>query len=176
MLEELKETTDKLAKGRALGPDGVPIEFFQLFQDKVGPTMLQILNNAMHEGLFNKLVTQGLIIFLPKKGDLCLLSNMRPLTLLNMLYKLYTKAFQLHLLPVLQKFIGHLQNVFFLGRSIHHTILLINELLHRAIADGQDFILLKLDIHKTFDKLEWFFLFRVLDHIGHFCQGNYCYY
>lgn len=75
-LEEIRTTTFALAKGRAPGPDGVPIEFFQVFWDKVGPTVLLILNGSIHKGFFDSLVTQGLIIFLPKKGDLCLLSNM----------------------------------------------------------------------------------------------------
>lgn len=54
----------------------------------------------------------------------------------------------------------------FFRDSIHHSILLTNELLQRALESGVDHIFLKLDICKAFHKLEWAFLYRLLKHLG----------
>lgn len=43
---------------------------------------------------------------------------------------------------------------------------MLNEILHQAEKDGGQFALLKLDIINPFDKLEWPFLFKILDKFG----------
>lgn len=95
-----------------------------------------------------------------------LLSNKRPITLLNMIYKIGAKVFQMRLAPILQVFISQQQFAFLPGRNIHHSILLLNEILHQAESDGGQYALLKLDIVKAFDKLEWPFLLKILDKFG----------
>lgn len=109
---------------------------------------------------------QGHIVLIPKKGDQFLVSNKHPLTLLNVIYKIWAKAYQLRLSKVLNRFISYHQSAFLPGRSIHHSVLLRNEILHRVALSGLDFALLKLDICKAFDKTEWDFLIALLEHIG----------
>lgn len=112
------------------------------------------------------MITQGLIILLHKKGIPTMLQNKRPLTLLNSVYKIFTKLFQLRLSPILQKLISANQSAFLPGRSIHHSILLTNELLHLVRILGEDFIFLKLDMVKAFDKVDWKFLYALLRKLG----------
>lgn len=82
------------------------------------------------------------------------------------MYKIWTKAYQLWLTPILSRFISTTQSAFLPDRSIHHSILLTNEILHRAGLSEEDFIFLKLDVSKAFDKLEWDFLLALLQHLG----------
>lgn len=123
------------------------------------------LTETISGGLFHVQICRGAIVLIPKKGSQLLLSNKWLLTLLNTIYKIFAKVYQLRLTSV-QRFISHHQSAFLSGRSIHHSILLTNELLHRAMALGVDHILFKLDICKAFDKLEWDFLYWLLQHIG----------
>jgi hypothetical protein len=52
------------------------------------------------------------------------------------------------------------------GRSIHHSLLLMSELLYFAGESEIPHILMKLDITKAFDKLEWSVLLPLLEHLG----------
>lgn len=146
--------------------DGVAIEFYQVFWDKLGPTIQVVINQVVREGYLHEEITTSLIILLHKRGDHCLLSNKRGLTLLNALYKILTKALQIRLMPILMRIIFVQQSVFLLDRSIHHNVLLVNKLLYRASMEEDDLVALKLDMYKAFDMMEWLFLFVLLAHLG----------
>lgn len=55
---------------------------------------------------------------------------------------------------------------FLRGRSIHHAMMLTNEVLHKAKLVEEAFLLLKLDTIKAFDCMGWIFLTRLLVKIG----------
>lgn len=111
-------------------------------------------------------ITRGAIVLLPKKADQKLLANKRPITLLNTCYKIGAKAFQRRLSPILQRIISYQQSAFLPGRNIHHSLLLIGEMLHQAHESGEEHILMKLDISKAFDRLEWDFIIAVVERTG----------
>lgn len=56
--------------------------------------------------------------------------------------------------------------MFLPDRSIHHALLLVNGILHKAKKSGRNFILLKLDTIKAFDCIDWNFLYRLLERLG----------
>lgn len=163
---ELFTTANQMKKGRVPGPDGVPLEFYITFWEHVGPLIHEILLEGLQIDQFHVRIVKGHIVLIPKKGNQFLVSNKRPLTLLNVVYKIWAKPYQLRLSKVLNRFISYHQSAFLPGRSIHHSVLLLNEILHRAALSGLDFALLKLDICKAFDKTEWDFLIALLEHIG----------
>lgn len=148
------------------GPDGVPVELFQELWPVVGPQLTEILNQGVAQGSFPPDLTKGHIVLLPKKLDQTLLTNKRPITLLNVAYKIGAKALQQHLTPLLQRIITPQQFAFLPRRNIHHSLLLMGEMLHQAAISGEEYILLKLDVVKAFDKLEWPFLLAVIEKMG----------
>lgn len=165
-IQELGEAARCMPKLKCPGADGIPVEFFQQAWTLVGPLLLQVLNNGMQRGAFPRDITRGLIVLLPKKNDQRLLTNKRPITLLSVAYKIGAKAMQKRLTPILQRIITPQQSAFLPGRNIHHSILLLGEMLQQAEASGEDHILLKFDVIKAFDRLEWPFLLEVLRRIG----------
>lgn len=76
--------------------------------------------------------------------------------------KILTKLYQLRLSHVLQEFILENQNAFLSGRSIHHSLILINEILHKAQALTQELLLLKFDVVKAFYCIGWLFMYALL--------------
>jgi hypothetical protein len=54
------------------------------------------------------------------------------------------------------------------GRNILYNNFLVQEGLVLAIESGQDLVLLLLNFEKTFDRIEWGFLFQTLSKLG-FC-------
>lgn len=79
---------------------------------------------------------EGIITLLAKKGDQMLLTNKRPISLLTMKYKINAKAFELRIILALIKIISTQHYAYFPGRSIHQTLLLMNEMVYEVLAFG----------------------------------------
>lgn len=144
-LEELHSAALQMARNKVAGPDRIPVEFILTIWQQLGPLIHRIFTQGIEAGEFHPWLVAGLIILLAKKGDQRYLGNKRPLTLLNVIFKICSKAYQLRLTPILQDFINEQQHAFLLGRSIHRALLFLNEMLHCSKVAEKFFILLKLD-------------------------------
>lgn len=134
--------------------------------EEIDPILLHVLQDGLEKGEIDPKLTIGVLILLVKRGDELLIGNKRNLTLLNNGLKILTKLYQLCLSKLLQEFIYKQQQGFLSGRNIHKSIMLLNEILHKAKELGEDFILLKLDMVKAFVFMCWEFLICLLHIIG----------
>jgi 3'-phosphoadenosine 5'-phosphosulfate sulfotransferase (PAPS reductase)/FAD synthetase len=91
------------------------------------------------------------------------LFNSKPITLLNVTYKIFAKAFQMQMQLVLMEAISQDQSTFLPFRFILNTILLIHETITWVKKSKQPLILLKLNFYKAYDKVDWRFLFNYMD-------------
>ena len=90
-IQEVDEfVTKKLkTKMKSPGPDGVPYEFFVKIWKEIRTLVFRIINWIFETKKMPNNLPEGLIVFLPKKGkDKTIIKNLRPLTLLNTLYKI----------------------------------------------------------------------------------------
>lgn len=85
---------------------------------------------------------------------------------MNSIYKIGAEVMQRRLSSLLQRIILPQQSAFLPGRNIHHNFLLLSEMLHRANTSGEEFILLKMDVCKAFDHLEWPIILAVVEKSG----------
>lgn len=95
-----------------------------------------------------------------------MLMNKRPIRLLNTVYKLGAKVMQRRLTPILQRMIPPQQFTLLLGSNIHHSLILLGEMLQQAASTGEEYVLLKMDVIKAFDRLNWSYPFAILDKSG----------
>lgn len=137
-VEELGEAARIMKRRKCPGPDGIPVELFQEMWPTVGPQLTEILNQGIERESFTQELTRGNIVLLPKKLEQSLLTNKRPITLLNAAYKIGAKAMQRRLTPLLQRIITPQQFAFLLGRNIHHSLLLMGEMLQQATVSGEE--------------------------------------
>jgi hypothetical protein len=107
--------------------------------------------------------TQGVISTLHKSGARDVLSNYRPITLLNTDYKLLTKVLANRLAPALGRAIGPEQSAYLPGRDISDRVWLLLLLMLNAQQTG---VLALLDIIKAFDTLDREFVFAMLEAVG----------
>ena len=83
MLKKLK------IKLKSMGPDGIPYEFFNILWKDLRWLVFRVLDWIFTSKNMPESLPEGLNVFLPKKGkDKTLIKNLRPLTLLNTLYKI----------------------------------------------------------------------------------------
>lgn len=84
-----------------------------------------------------------------------MLTDFRPISLCNVLYRLIAKILANRLKPTLPHLIDHSQSGFIAGRSIQDNIFLIQEIVHSFSRGRKKYIILKADIEKAFDKVSW---------------------
>jgi hypothetical protein len=101
-----------------------------------------------------------------KKGDKSLISNYRPITLLNCDYKQTMKTCSLRLMNVAPSLVHPNQAGFMKGRKIEDQVKLAKFLLNYGEAAEEDGIIVALDQEKAYNRINHSHLLRVLEHIG----------
>lgn len=150
VIQEFDRAVKELAVGKAPGPDGVLVEFFKLFWELIRVDYFAMINLAIVENKLLSEVTRGLISLLHKGEVRRRLTNWRPITLLNVAYKLLAKVLQLRVQPVLMEVISSDQSAFLPLMFILDNILLTHKTIDWADHTGQPLIFLKLDFSKAY--------------------------
>ena len=102
---------------------------------------------------------QAIITLIDKKKDRIFLKNWRPISLLNVDYKLLSKTLSNRLTPILSTIKHPNQTGFMKGRNIAENIRILYDTIYCTRKAKQHGILLALDFEKAFDSLEWNFIF-----------------
>ena len=120
-----------------------------------------------HEsGSFVRSLNATFLVLIPKKGKAEDLKDFKPISLVGGLYKWLTKVLANRLKRVLAKVISTSQNAFVKGRQIMDAMLIANEAIDSILKSNRGAILCKLDIEKTYDRVDWSFLLAVLEKMG----------
>ena len=154
-LEECTETSS-FSNGKSPGEGGFTAEFYTEFFDILGTDLIDNLNSAYDKGNLSVSQRRGVITLFPKEeSSLSDLKNWRPITLLNVDYKIASKAIAKRTEPMLPKIIHTDQTGFIKGRYIGENIRLINDLMEQTKIEKKSGLLLALDFRKVFESLEW---------------------
>ena len=145
------------------GEDGLTVNFYLTYWDLLSPYLIDSYLFAFHVGYLSIMQRRGLIRLLPKKDrNPLIVSSWRPITLLNVDYKILTKLFSVRLATVLPKLIHPDQKGFTAGRSIHENLIDMQTLLSLGDELTTDGFCILLDIQKAFDTIGWGFIQSVL--------------
>ena len=163
-LEELKDALASFADNKSPGEDGFTKEFYQTFFDLIGKDLLNSYNDSLHKGSLSISQKRGSITLIPK-GDVNLtdLKNWRPITLLNVDYKLLSKVLAKRMELLLPKLIHTDQTGFINGRYIGQNIRLLCDIMELLDTKKSQGIFLFVDFDKAFDTLEWSFILKTLE-------------
>ena len=159
---EVRVAVFQMEHNKAPGPDGFPPEFYQVFWDLIKDDLMALFME-FHEGTLplNSL-NFGTIILLPKKKDAKAIQQYRPICLLNVSFKIFTKVATNRLSTVAQKIIRPTQTAFLPGRNIMEGTVILHETIHELHSKKQDGIIFKIDFEKAYGKVKWNFLQQTL--------------
>lgn len=117
-------------------------------------------------------LNETIIVLIPNVERPSNMTELRPISLCNVLYKIVSKMLCNRLKKVLPSLIGPVQSAFVEGRVIRDNILIAFEAIHstkRKTRDKKGDISLKVDISKAYYRMNWAYLDAVLARLG-FCD------
>ena len=164
---ELTSALKNMKNSKSPGNDGFTAEFFKFFWVNLGEYILKSINFAYKHGLLSITQTQGIITCLPKPNKARnILKNWRPISLLNVIYKLMSSAIANRLKTVLNKLINQDQKGFITGRYIGENIRVVYDVLFESKQQQIPGLLLSIDFQQAFDSISWKFIHKVLDYFN----------
>jgi exonuclease III len=169
-IAEIRNAVFGLNKDGAPGPDGFGAFFFQNYWDIVHKDVEDAVLQFFHTGWILPNFNANNVILIPKSSNADSIEQYRPIAMANFKFKVISKILADRLALIMPSLISMEQRGFIKGRNIIDCICLASEaanLLHNKVFGGN--LLLKIDITKAFDTLEWPFLITVLRGFG-FCE------
>ena len=162
--DEIAHVLKNMKNNKSPGSDGFTVEFFKFFFKDLKTFIKRGINEGYLMGKFSITQRQGIITCIPK-GDKPrhFLKNWRPITLLNVIYKIASGCIANRLKSVLPKLISSDQTGFISGRYIGENTRLIYDIMDHVDKEYIPGLLLIVDFEKAFDSISWEFIADVLD-------------
>jgi len=127
---EIHEAVKQMAPLKAPGPDRMLPIFFQNFWPLVGDEVIASILIFLNTTTFLCHLNHTFISLIPKVKNPELVSEFRPISLCNVLYKIFSKVLANRLKKVLPTLITEHQSAFTKSRLISDNILVAFESLH----------------------------------------------
>ena len=120
----------EMASLKAPGPNGMPPLFFQTYWTDVSMDVTHAVLSCLNSCSILKSINHTFITLIPKVNNLEKVSNFRPISFCNVIYKIISKLIANRLKPVLNSIISETQSAFIADRLITNNILITFESLH----------------------------------------------
>ncbi|CAI5475650.1 unnamed protein product [Closterium sp. Yama58-4] len=163
---EVKSALAGLPRGKSPVQDGLPAELFTSHWDLLGGVFMDFVRGFETTGKLPESVTTAVTVLLHKKGEKDQLSNYRPITLLNTVYKVLAKVMANRFKKELHQIISAEQHGFIPGRSLADAVAVVADAIEAADNDGEDWYLLMVDFQKAYDTVSRPYLFETLEKLG----------
>lgn len=115
--QEVKEAVWATHPTKAPGPDGLQGFSYQHCWDTVRSSVVKFLQDAMRFGRFDEVMCEAFVCLIPKLLNPSKISEYRPISLCNVLYKFITKCITMRLKHLMPELISLCQSSFISGRS-----------------------------------------------------------
>ena len=104
--EEIDVAIKEMAPLNAPSPDGMPPLFFQTYWTDIGMDVHQAVLSCLNSGSILKSINHTFITFIPKINNPETVSDFRPISLCNVIYKIVSKVIANRLKPMLNSIVS----------------------------------------------------------------------
>ena len=160
--QEIWDIVNSANPNAASGPDDFSIPFFRKFWPQLKQLVCSVIQGFYLGYIDISRLNYAVITLIPKVKGADLISQFRPIALINNFAKFPAKGFANRLSPVAHRVISPFQSAFIKGRFILDGILSFHEIVHDLHSRGSKAVILKLDFEKAYDSVSWSFLKQVL--------------
>ena len=142
---------------KAPGPDGMNALFYKKFWHVVGKDVVTAVLDFLNDGILLPALNHIDIVLIPKVKISEKMSDFRPISLCNVIYKIISNVLANRLKQVLPDIISPTKSAFVPGILIIDNVLVAYETLHTMHSRKKGKIgslALKLDVSKAYDHIE----------------------
>ena len=155
MLSELKN----LRSDCSCGPDNIPVKFIKLVAEHLASPLTHILNNCIAKSTFPSLWKIARISAIPKEKEIKCNDDLRPISILPTLSKVYERLVLRQMAGYLSRIDGDiLKNTSSAYRKGHNTtsvLLAVRDDIIRAMSKGEVTMAVLADFSKAFDTVAY---------------------
>ena len=165
-LLELDKAVSECRNNTAPGPDGFSYAFLKQFWQHFRIPLQKYATCCFNKGTLTSSFKTAAIRLIPKKGDPTSLKNWRPISLLNCIYKILSRALNNRLKTVNDKLTSRAQKGFSQTRQIQETLINVIEKIAKSNHENVPMAVLAIDQAKAFDSIDHRYQTNVLRFFG----------
>ena len=152
---EVESVIKTLVIGKASGPNGLSNRILRELSSELAIPFCSLFNQSLRSGTFPGSYKEANVCPVPKKGDLSIVSNYRPISLLNSESKLFERLVFKYLFNHLQEnnLLSSLQSGFIPGDSTINQLTFLYNTFCQALDSGKEVRAVFCDISKAFDRV-----------------------
>lgn len=164
---EIISAIKNIQNGKSPGPDGFTIEFYKKFGELLSPIMLDMYQESFLSGILPQTMRRATISLISKKDKNPIkCGSYRPISLLNVDNKILSKTIAQRLETVMPKIISEDQTGFIKNQQLSSNIRRLLNILYNPNPPDNTEVVIAFNAEKTFDRVEWDYLFHTLGHFG----------
>lgn len=147
--KEVYEALMQMENNKAPRLDGFPTEFYQTFWEVIKQDLMNMFKSFQRGELPLFQHNYDTIILLPKKENAVKIQQYRPICLLNVSFKIFTKVGTNWVTKEAHIVISPTQTMFMSGSHILEGVWILHETIHELHRKKMDGVLLKIDFEKA---------------------------
>lgn len=160
--EEVSDAVKEMQNGKAPGPYGFNVDFFKTCWSIVKQDIMNVVEDSRLNRTILKALNTSFLSLIPKQDNAQTPDRFRSIALCNMVYKIISKVVANRLKPLLPSLVSVEQSGYVEGRQILNNIIQAHEVVHSLISNKKAGMIMKLDLAKAYDKLNWTYIRKVL--------------